>query len=396
MGYDAPFRGLKAVDISQGVAGPYAGMLLAQYGAEVIKVEPPRGEWGRFISTPYDNHSAFSVIANIGKRGLALDLKEEEGREALRRLIAESDVFIENFRPGVTARLGFSYEEISRINPGIIYVSISGFGNDGPWRERPAMDPVLQAFSGLMSVNRDSSGTPQRIGVVICDMATALYAFQALSVALYARRDEEGKKGRLIETNLMQGGACLGAIRMLSVFLEQGQFISGRVPGGVFETADGHITLIVYKEEEYAALCDILEVPELGEDPRFVTNALRIENEGVLLPLLRAAFKRHSCAALEGKLAGARIMHAKVNNYLDFLEHPQVAATELISWLEHEGTGRIPMPNIPGLPRPEDSDGRSHAPQIGEHSRDVLAGIGYDDTQIDNLAARGITLLAGP
>ena len=181
MGYDAPFEGLKVVDISQGVSGPYAGMLMAQYGASVVKVEPLEGEWGRFISRDYDKHSAFSVTTNLGKRSLALDLKSEEGKEALRKLINDADVFIENFRPGVTDRLGFSYDEVSRISPKAIYLSVSGFGNGGPMRERPAMDPVLQAFSGLMSVNMGEDGIPHRFGVVICDMATALYGFQALA-----------------------------------------------------------------------------------------------------------------------------------------------------------------------------------------------------------------------
>ncbi len=143
MGYDAPFAGLKVVDISQGVSGPYAGMLMAQYGAEVIKVEPLEGEWGRFISRDYDKHSAFSVSTNLGKRSIALDLKSEEGKEAVRKLITGADVFIENFRPGVTDRLGFSYEEVAKLSPKAIYLSISGFGNAGPLRERPAMDPVL-------------------------------------------------------------------------------------------------------------------------------------------------------------------------------------------------------------------------------------------------------------
>lgn len=388
MGYDAPFEGLKVVDLSQGVSGPYAGMLMAQYGADVIKVEPLEGEWGRFISRDYDNHSAFSVTTNLGKRSIALDLKSEEGKAAVRKLLDGADVFIENFRPGVTDRLGFSYEAVSKISPKAIYLSISGFGNGGPLRERPAMDPVLQAFTGLMSVNAGEDGIPHRIGVVICDMATALYAFQALSTALYARRD--AGKGCLIETNLMQGAACLGAIRMMMVSLEKGAYVVGRVPAGVFEAADGYITLLMYKDDEFPKLCNMLDLPEMGANPDYATNAQRVEHEAVVVPQIREAFKRKTCAYLSEKLTEARILHERVNSYIEFLEHPQVTETNLISWLDHAGVGRIPVPNVPGL-RAFDAVG-AKSPGIGEHSREILAGLGYDELEISDYASRGIIL----
>ncbi len=390
MGYDAPFAGLKVVDISQGVSGPYAGMLMAQYGAEVIKVEPLEGEWGRFISRDYDKHSAFSVSTNLGKRSIALDLKSEEGKEAVRKLITGADVFIENFRPGVTDRLGFSYEEVAKLSPKAIYLSISGFGNAGPLRERPAMDPVLQAFCGLMSVNVGENGIPQRIGVVICDMATALYAFQALSTALYARREVE--TGRLIETNLMQGAACLGVIRMMMVYLEKGAYLVGRVPAGILEAKDGYITILMYKDEEFPKLCDILGLPKIGADPQYATNAGRVEHEAEIMPLIRDAFKLQTCAELSARLSDARILHERVNNYIEFLDHPQVKETGLVSWLDHEGVGRVPVPNVPGLAPFDTVGAKAHAPAIGEHSREILAEMGYSDTIIDDLATRKITL----
>lgn len=390
MGYDAPFAGLKVVDISQGVSGPYAGMLMAQYGADVTKVEPLEGEWGRFISKDYDKHSAFSVSANLGKRSIALDLKSEEGKEAVRKLLVDADVFIENFRPGVTDRLGFSYEEVSKISPNAIYLSISGFGNAGPMRERPAMDPVLQAFCGLMSVNEGNDGIPHRIGVVICDMATALYAFQALSTSLYARRDEQ--KGRLIETNLMQGAACLGVIRMMMVYLEKGAFVVGRVPAGMLEASDGYITILMYRDEEFPKLCDLLGLSEMGANPRFATNAQRVEHEAEIMPEIHAAFKKQTCAVLSAKLTDARILHERVNNYVEFLDHPQVQETGLVSWLDHKGVGRVPLPNIPGL-QPFDVMGeKAISPGIGEHSREILSELGYSAEQVDDFAVRKITL----
>lgn len=389
MGYDAPFAGLKVVDISQGVAGPYAGMLMAQYGAEVIKVEPLEGEWGRFISRDYDKHSAFSVASNLGKRGIALDLKAEDGKAVLRRLLEGADVFIENFRPGVTARLGFSYQEVAKISPRAIYLSVSGFGTTGPLRERPAMDPVLQAFTGLMSVNEGGDGVPHRIGVVVCDMATALYAFQAACTALYARRDEE--RGCLIETNLMQGAACLGVVRMMMVHLEKGAYVVGRVPSGVLQASDGFITILMYKDEEFPKLCDLLGLPEIGRDPRYATNALRVEHEAEIMPAIREAFGRLTCHDLSAGLIEARILHERVNSYPEFLEHPQVTETGLVSWLDHPGVGRVPVPNVPGLKPFDARNGLVHSPRIGEHSREILTGLGYSEAEIADFATRRIT-----
>ena len=388
MGYDAPFEGLRVIDISQGVSGPYAGMLMAQYGADVVKVEPIEGEWGRFISRDYDKHSAFSVTTNLGKRSLALDLKSEEGKEALRKLIIDADVFIENFRPGVTERLGFSYDEVRKISPKVIYLSVSGFGNSGPMRERPAMDPVLQAFSGLMSVNMGEDGIPHRIGVVICDMATALYGFQALSAALYARREE--KTGCLIETNLMQRAACLSAIRMMMVSLEQGAYVVGRVPAGVFEAADGYLTILMYKDEEFPKLCDLLDLPEIGRDQNFATNNQRVEREAEIMPKIRAAFKKKSLIELSERLTKDRILHEQVNNFIEFIDHPQVRETGLISWLDHAGVGRVPVPNIPGL-RPFDAV-NAKSPTVGQHSREILTELNYSESEISDYAARKITL----
>ena len=388
MGYDAPFEGLRVIDISQGVSGPYAGMLMAQYGADVVKVEPIEGEWGRFISRDYDKHSAFSVTTNLGKRSLALDLKSEEGKEALRKLIIDADVFIENFRPGGTERLGFSYDEVRKISPKVIYLSVSGFGNSGPMRERPAMDPVLQAFSGLMSVNMGEDGIPHRIGVVICDMATALYGFQALSTALYARREE--KTGCLIETNLMQGAACLSAIRMMMVSLEQGAYVIGRVPAGVFEAADGYLTILMYKDEEFPKLCDLLDLPEIGRDQNFATNNQRVEREAEIMPKIRAAFKKKSLIELSERLTKERILHEQVNNFIEFIDHPQVRETGLISWLDHAGVGRVPVPNIPGL-RPFDAV-NAKSPTVGQHRREILTELNYSESEISDYAARKITL----
>ena len=174
MSYEAPYAGIKVVDLSQGIAGPYAAMLLAQQGAEVIKVEPPDGDWARILGRRYGDHTAFSIAGNLGKRSLSVDLKTDEGRKLVQALAAKADVFIEGFRPGVATRLGLGWDELSAANPGLIYLSVSGFGQSGPSRDRPAMDPVLQAFTGMMESNKGKDGVPNRVSFIPVDMCTAL------------------------------------------------------------------------------------------------------------------------------------------------------------------------------------------------------------------------------
>ncbi|MGH7421727.1 MAG: CaiB/BaiF CoA transferase family protein, partial [Candidatus Rokuibacteriota bacterium] len=254
MSYDAPFAGLKVVDLSQGIAGPYSAMLLAQYGADVVKVEPPEGDWARGLGKKYGDLTAFAVAANLGKRSIVLDLKTEEGKETVRRLLATADVFLESFRPGVAARLGVGYPDVSALNPGIIYLSVSGFGQTGPDAERPAVDTVFQAFTGLMSVNRGADGIPHRVGVIVMDMATALSSFQAVAVALYARRDEP--RGRYIESSLLRGGATIQAVSMIQHHLEGGKPQPGLTPSGTFKASDGWINLTILRDADFPALCE--------------------------------------------------------------------------------------------------------------------------------------------
>ena len=234
--------GLKVVDLSQGIAGPYCAMLLAQYGAEVIKVEGiGDGDWARTLGTRYGTHSAYSIIGNLGKKSIAVDLKTDAGKQVVWRLLEGADVFLEGFRPGVIQRLGFDYKSVAAREPRLLYLSISGFGQTGPLSSRPAMDPVLQAYTGLMNENRGEDGIPHRVPVIVVDMSTALYAFQALSAALYARRDET--RGRYIDVSLMQAATALQSIRLMACHLEGGVMKPGGAPGGVFRIADGWMSM---------------------------------------------------------------------------------------------------------------------------------------------------------
>ena len=371
MSYDAPFAGLKVVDLSQGIAGPYSAMLLAQYGADVIKVEPPEGDWARALGKRYGDLSAFFVAANLGKRAIVLDLKAEEGQATLRRLLSTADVFLESYRPGVVARLGIAYPDVVALNPRIIYLAVSGFGQTGPDAERPAVDTVFQAFTGLMSVNRGLDGIPHRVPVIVMDMATALSNFQAMAVALYARRDEP--RGRYIESSLLRGGATIQAVSMIQHHLEDGKPQPGLTPSGTFKASDGWINVTILRDAEFPALCDALELPAAGKDPRFATNNLRFANVAALSALLEPAFARRTTADLSARLRAARLMHQRVNTYLEFLDDPQVVATGAVAWIEQPGIGRVPVPQVPGLPLFRSGTPLAVAPSLDQHRKEILA-----------------------
>ena len=393
MSYEAPFAGLKVIDVSQGVAGPYCGMLLAQHGAEVIKVEPTgQGDWARTLGRKYGGHTAYSIPTNLGKRSIAIDLKSTAGKEVLWRLIEKADVLLEGFRPGVLDRLGFGYEEVSRREPRILYLSISGFGQTGPLSGRPAMDPVLQAFTGLMVDNKGEDGIPHRVPFVVIDMSTALYAFQALSAALYARRDEP--RGRRIEVSLLQAASAIQAIRMMMVYLE-GERVRRALPSGVFRTADGWLQFLVVRDQQWVNLCRALGTPELATDPRFIDDDARAYNEAELMDILRPALAEKSSAYWSARLREADIMHEQLNTFREFLSQPQAEAINLISWLHLDAAPEpLPVPNIAGLAPFASGTPRATSPVIGQHTVEILREHAFDQEAIDSLMARKV--VAGP
>ena len=374
MSYDAPFAGLRVVDLSQGIAGPYAGMLLAQYGADVVKVEPPEGDWARALGKRYGDLTAFAVAANLGKRSIVLDLKTDAGLATVRKLASSADVFMESFRPGVAARLGIGYPDVAALNPRVVYLSVSGFGQTGPGAERPAVDTVFQAFTGIMSVNRGLDGIPHRVPVIVMDMATALCSFQAMAVALYARRDEP--RGRYLESSLLRGGATLQTVSVIQHYLEDGKPQPGLTPSGTFRASDGWINITILRDAEFPVLCEALEVSGAGTDPRFATNDLRFANVAALTALLEPAFARRTTADLAARLRAARLMHQRVHTYLEFLEHPQVIATGAVAWIEQPGLGRLPVPHVPGLPPLRSGTPRAVAPSLDQHRKEILAELG--------------------
>jgi crotonobetainyl-CoA:carnitine CoA-transferase CaiB-like acyl-CoA transferase len=392
--YDAPFAGLRVIDLSQGIAGPYCAMLLAQYGADVIKVEGiGEGDWARTLGTRYGSHSAYSIIGNLGKRSIAVDLKSSSGKQVLWRLLKGADVFLEGFRPGAIRRLGFDYDSVAAHEPRLLYLSISGFGQSGPLAERPAMDPVLQAYTGLMIENRGEDGIPHRVPVIVVDMSTALYAFQALSAALYARRDEP--RGRYLEASLMQAATALQSIRLMACHLEGGIMKPGGAPGGVFKMADGWMSMVAINDRDWRALCAALQMPALADDPRFATPAARLANDVALYAIVRPALAAEPWAVWSQRLTEARLMHERLNSYAEFLDQPHVRETGLIQWLTQAGLNRpVPVPALPGMLHQLDGTPRASAPVTGQDTTSILAEAGYGAAEIEALLAQGTVAAA--
>src|ERR1700682_870036 len=345
--HDAPYRGLRVLDFGQGIASPYCAMLLGVYGADVIKVEPPAGDWSRYLGTTYGSHTTLSAVYNRGKRSLCLDLKQEQGIAVARQLARESDVFIEGFRPGVAARLGIGYETLASENPGLIYLSVSGFGQSGPYTKRPGSDSVAQAFSGLVSVNVGNDKTPHRVGTTISDVVTGVYAFQAIATTLFARATVG--TGRWIDVNLCQSTAALLGHKVAEHILEGGAPRALNVPAGSYQTSDGWMMVTLVNEPQYKRLCGAIERDDLASDPRFADFAGRADCADTLISQMREVFLTQPKEAWLAGPHAADIIAERILNPGEWLRDTHVEATKGAVCQDTPGVGPSYSPRTPGI-----------------------------------------------
>jgi crotonobetainyl-CoA:carnitine CoA-transferase CaiB-like acyl-CoA transferase len=384
------FKGIRVVDFSQGMAGPYCGHLLAQYGADVVKIEPPAGDWLRTNGKQFGDHSAMSLVASRGKRSLALNLKSTDGLEIALALISRADIVLENNRPGVMARLGLDYLAARAVKPDIIYLSITGFGQSGPYANRPALDTVIQSYTGLTLANIGNDGVPHRVGVLVPDMVTALYGFQSIALALYAKLI--GRGGRFLDISLTQAMAAFQANMLIQTTLEGSKPEVLAVPSGTYPTADGWISMAVINEPQWPRLASAIGRPDLVNDHRFKLRETRRANSADLNDIIASETRKLPSAAWLPRLELADIPHGQVNSYADLLADPQFQAARGVTWIEQANVGRVPVAGIPAAPRAGEG-APSQAPSIGEHSREVLAELRYDPEVIDALIETGVIVV---
>jgi CoA:oxalate CoA-transferase len=388
-----PLSGIKVVDMSRIISGPFSGMILADFGAEVIKVEAPSGDASRvgmLFGTKGEN--PYFVGLNRNKRSVVLNLKTDEGKEVLLDMVKDADALIENFRPGVMERLGLGYEELAKVNPGLIYASISGYGLTGPYVKRPAFDFTAQALTGFMSLNGDESMPPLRSGPPISDNFAGLYIAFGILAAL-RERDRTGK-GQAITVSLI--GALMSAFSFATApFFHTGQ-LPPRTgndhmavsPYGVFQASDGPLAIAPSNVDNWEKMVHAFGRPDLLEDPRFATNSLRRENRKEINAIVEEILKAKTRAEWIELLNQAGVPAAPINNLKEAFEDPQILHEDLLLESPQPG-GAVKMVGFPLKMTQTPAELKSASPQLGQHTREVLAEMGYEDERIDRLLDNG-------
>lgn len=390
MSHEFPLEGIRVLDASQGIAGPSAGMMLARYGADVVKLEPKDGDWSRTITAGKEGMTAMSLANNVGKRSIALDLKHPEGAAIVRKLAERADVFIENFRTGVMERLGFAYKQVAEYNPQVVYASVTGFGQQGPMQSQPATDAILQAFTGMMSINRGKQDNiPHRLECWPIDITSGLFTFQAIAMALYARRDTG--RGRYIDASLLAGASGLQTVRMIEHVITGGApAAGGAFPVATFQTSDGSVNVSVLRDTLWPPFCRMIGHPQLADDPTLKTGYQRRERADEILRIAGEAFAKNTSDHWCAQMRELGILNEKVNGYDQLFQHEQTQTMNIFTWSEQPSVGRVPHPNIPG-PQPFVQDEpRSKVPRIGEHTRTVMAELGYAAQDIERMFEQAI------
>ncbi|MBT4381489.1 MAG: CoA transferase [Gammaproteobacteria bacterium] len=391
-----PLSGIKIIDLSSVISGPVATVLLADQGADVIKVEAPQGDIIRRMGLGKNNLSPGFVSANRGKRSICIDLKEPAGVTIVKKLIADADVFIQNFRPGAIERMGLSYDVMSALNPRLLYVSVSGFGETGPYAHKRVYDPVIQALTGLPDVQADSATSrPKMVRTIIPDKVSALTTAQAITAGLLERERGSGE-GQHIKVAMIDATIsflwpeALGGLTMVGgeKNVRRGQLAQDLI----FETKDGYITCGAVSDSEWKGMCAALEQPHWLEDERFSTPMGRVANAKERIDSMGDVLKSRSSADWLERLDANDVPCAPVLSRPEILENEQIKANKLISQYEHPGLGQIRQPR-PGA-KFSRSDMRKEpiAPALGQHSEEILRDLGLPGAEIRELVDKGIVM----
>ena len=388
-----PLAGIRIVDLTAMISGPVATMMLADQGAEVIKVEPPAGDIVRRMGHDIGGVTSSFASSNRGKKSVMLDLKTDLGRGLLDRLVESADVFIQNFRPGTVERMGLGEDVIRARRPDIVYVSISGFGERGPYRHKRVYDPVIQALSGLADIQTDrETGRPMMIRTIIPDKVTALTAAQAITAALLHReRTGEGQHVRLAMLDAMVAFLWPeGLVNLTVVDRELPEPRSRLAPDLIYRTSDGYITVGAVSDSEWQGLCAALDRPDWLESEFYRTPHDRTVNVVKRLAETQKVLLQRTTAEWLDRLDEHQVPCAPVLNQRELVEHPQVVANELVELREHPEMGPYRQARPAARFEVSPSGIAGHAPRLGEHTREVLASLGLDAARIDTLYAERV------
>ena len=388
-----PLDGYRVIDVTQMISGPVATMILGDQGADVIKVEPPgRGDLTRMLGGGARAMSPIFATSNRNKRGIVLDLKQERGVEILKRLVADADVFVQNFRPGAAERMGIGEEALRAVNPELVYVSISGFGETGPYSQKRVYDPVIQALSGLADIQGGSAGRPRMLRLIVPDKVTALTAAQAMTAALLAK--ERTGKGQHVRLAMLDAVIHFlwpeGMARHTFIGPDIGLSRPTEVRDLVFETKDGFITAGAVSDAEWRGLCHALDRAEWLEDARFETPAGRVKYADVRLEMTAEVLATRTSAEWLAVLDEHQVPCAPIVRREDLAENVQVVANDLIVESESEHTGRMRQTRPPIRFEATPAEIRRPAPAMGEHTHELLEELGFDEVARRALAEAGV------
>lgn len=386
-----PLEGIKVLDLSRALAGPYCTMMLADMGAEIIKVEiPGRGDDSRAWGPPFiEGESAYFMSVNRNKKSLTLNLKKEKSREIIHKLIKQSDVIIENFRPGTMEKLGLSYNNVKKTNSEVLYCSISGFGQDGPYRLLPGMDQVLQGMGGLMSITGEPGGPPIKVGVAVADIAGGMFAAFAIMIALYNR--EKTGKGQQIDISLLD---CQVA---WLTYQAGSYFASGKIPKPLgsghpvvvpyqaFKSKDAYINIAVGNDQLWQKFCEAVGLENVKDNVKFSTNPKRVENRDEIVKIIGNLIKTKKGEEWLKILTDAGVPCGPINNLHKIFNDPQVLHRRMVHELMHPKAGNIKLTGIPIKLSDTPGEILTAPPILGQHNEEILIELGYSDKDIDEM-----------
>ena len=392
-----PLEDIRVVDLTRILAGPYCTMMLGDMGAEIIKIEnPDAGDDTRGWGPPFLNGvSTYFISINRNKKSLTLNLKDERGKELLRDLIRKSDVIVENFRPGALEKLGFSWEEIHRINPGMIFASLSGFGQTGPRKSEPGFDVVIQGEGGLMSITGEPDGPPNKFGASVADITAGMLAAQGILLSLYHR--EKTGVGQMVDVGMLDGQVAL------LTYHANGYFATGKIPPRrgnkhpsitpyeTYSCKDGYFNLGVGNDSLWRRFCDAMGLGEIKEDPKFAVNKDRVDNRLELQEILDAIFAEKTVEETLDALRGAGVPCGPINNLAQVLSEPQVLAREMVVDVDVPVAGPTKVTGVPIKLSETPGSVRTPPPTLGQHTEEVLESVlGMDEAQRNTLRQEGV------